>query len=107
MSLDIVEKRILFWGIPSFLVIFLFFSFDLGMKIFYFSTIIFFLIFFFLCSYWAKEWHPERQFLIGFLVSILHTFLFIFSGVFGRILALFILKFSPLLLDYFRGMLKF
>jgi len=39
------------------------------MKILLFSLFFYFLILFFLCTYWAKEYHPERRFIIGFLVS--------------------------------------
>jgi hypothetical protein len=107
MKLDLVERRVLNLAIPIFLLLFFFLPRDLGMKILFFSTLIFFLILFFLCVYWAKEWHPERKFLIGFLVSILHTFVFLFAGIFGLILAIFVSKISPYLIDYFKEIFKF
>lgn len=55
--------------------------FDIGIKILFAVTILFFLIFFSFCTYWAKEWHPERKFVIAFMVSSLYTF-WVFTGGF-------------------------
>jgi hypothetical protein len=107
MKLDLVERKVLTFGIPIFFLIFLFLPRDLGMKVLYLSAFVFFLILFFLCLYWTSEWHPERKFLIGFLVSFLHTFVFLFAGVLGLILAIFVSKISPPLIDYFKGVIKF
>jgi hypothetical protein len=107
MELDLVERKILNFGIPIFFLLFFFLPKDLGIKILFFSTLIFFLVFFFLCVYWTKEWHPERKFVIGFLVSFLHTFLFFLTGIFGLILAIFVSGISFYLVDYFKGIFKF
>jgi hypothetical protein len=107
MELDLVERRILILAIPISFLLFFFFPKDLGMKILFFSTLIFFLTLFFLCVYWTSEWHPERKFLVGFLVSFLHTFVFFFAGIFGLILAIFVSKISPYLIEYFKGIFKF
>ena len=107
MEFDLVEKRTFYPVLIISFLVFLFLSFDLGMKIFLFSLVIYFFVLFFLCTYWANESHPERKFIIGFLVSFLHTFVFLVGGFLGLILAQITLKLSPLLVNYFRGILRF
>jgi len=55
--------------------------FDIGIKILFFLTFIFFLVFAFLCRNWAKPKHPERCTIIGIFVSFLHTFWFFIAGL--------------------------
>jgi|YelNatPaOPRAMG01_1025707.scaffolds.fasta_scaffold05350_8 ABC-type Fe3+-siderophore transport system permease subunit len=107
MKLDHLEEKTLRFVIFISFFVFFFLPFELGMKIFFISLISYFLILFILCTYWAREWHPERKFIIGFLVSFLHTFIFLFSGVLGLVLAQIALKFFPFLVDYLREIWKF
>jgi hypothetical protein len=107
MEFDLVERRTFRPVIFISFFVFLFLPFNLGMKIFLLSLVIYFLVLFALCTYWAKEWHPERRFIIGFMVSFLHTFVFLFGGAIGLILAQITLKLFPLLLNYFRGLWGF
>jgi hypothetical protein len=107
MQFDFVERRTFHPVIFISFLVFLFLPFNLGIKIFLLSLVIYFLVLFFLCTYWAKEYHPERMFIIGFLVSFLHTFVFLLGGTIGLILAQITLKLFPLLLNYFRGLWGF
>jgi hypothetical protein len=107
MQFDFVERRTLRPVIVISFLVFLFLPFNLGIKIFLFSLVIYFLLLFILCTYWAREWHPERKFIIGFMVSFLHTFVFLLGGAIGLILAQITLKLFPLLLNYFRGIWRF
>jgi len=103
MALDFLEAKTLrFVAFISFFV-FLFLSFDLGMKIFLFSFVLYCLIVFFLCAYWANEWHPERKIIIGLLTSLLHAFIFLLGGMIGIALAQIALKIFPFLINYLRG----
>lgn len=103
--LDLVEKKILNWGIPIFFLAFLFLPFPFKFPLLYFSSLVFFVILFFLCSYWANEYYPEKKFLIGFLVSILHSFLFFLAGSLGMVFSLILLKFFPLIFEFLKGIL--
>lgn len=53
--------------------------FDIGIKILFLLTFIFFFVFFLACREWAKPKHPERCTLIGFFVSGLYSF-WVFVG---------------------------
>jgi ABC-type transport system involved in multi-copper enzyme maturation permease subunit len=55
--------------------------FEIGIKILFLLTFIFFLVFFLLCRGWATPRHPERANIIGVLVSILYTFWFFLVGL--------------------------
>jgi hypothetical protein len=103
MQFDFVERRTFRPVIFISFLVFLFLPFNLGIKIFLLSLVIYFLVLFILCTYWAREWHPERKFIIGFMVSFLHTFVFLLGGAIGLILAQITLKLYPFLLDYLRG----
>lgn len=107
MELDLVEKKIFYAVFPISFFVFLFLPFNLAIKILYFSIFLFFLIFFLLTSGWAEEFHPERKYQIAFLVTVFHTFFFFLSGILGGILAVFILKISPFLLEFFKEIFKF
>jgi hypothetical protein len=107
MEFDLVERRTFRPVIVISFLVFLFFPFNLGIKIFLLSLSIYFLVLFFLCTYWAREWYPKGKFIIGFLVSFLHTFVFLLAGFLGLILAQIALKLSPFLLNYFRGIWRF
>jgi hypothetical protein len=76
------------------------------MKIFLFGLFVYFLVLFLLCSYWAKEWHPEIKFKIGFLASTFHIFMFLVAGFFSFVLAKFILKIFVFLSPFFGNLLK-
>jgi len=102
MEFDLVERRTFRPVVIISFLVFLFLPLNLGMKIFMFSLIVYFLTLFILCTYWANEWHKDRKFIIGFLVSFLHTFVFLFAGAIGLILAQIALKLSPLLINYFK-----
>jgi hypothetical protein len=102
MEFDFVERKTFRLVIAISFLVFLFLPFNLGIKIFLLSLVIYFLVLFILCTYWAREYHPERKFIVGFLVSFLHTFVFLLGGFLGLILAKIALKFFPLLVDYFR-----
>jgi len=102
MEFDFVERKTLRLVIAISFLVFLFFPFNFGIKILLLSLVIYFLVLFILCTYWAREYHPERKFIVGFLVSFLHTFVFLLGGFLGLILAQIALKFFPLLVDYFR-----
>jgi hypothetical protein len=107
MELDLLERKILIFGIPIFFLIFFFFPSSFGMKILYSLSLIFFLILFSLCTYWTAEWHPEKKFIVGFLVSFFHTFVFFLAGIFGLVLAAFVSKIFPYLVNYLIEMFKF
>jgi hypothetical protein len=107
MKLDLLELNTFRYTTFISFLLFLFSPFNLAMKIFFLALLIYFLVIFSLCVYWAKEWHPDRRFIIGFLVSVFHTFIFLFSGLFSLALSQITLKFSPLLLNYFREILRF
>ena len=107
MEFDLVERRTFRPVVVISFLVFLFLPLSLGMKIFLFSLIVYFLILFILCTYWANEWHKDRKFIIGFLVSFFHTFVFLLAGAIGLILAQLTLKLFPLLLNYLKGILMF
>lgn len=107
MKLDFVEKHTLRITIIAFFFIFVFYSLEFAFKILILGMVLYFLILFSLCAYWAKEWHPERMYKIGFLVSVLHTFIFLLGGTIGLGLGGVWIQFWPIFSEVIKSLFAF